>query len=267
MRKTPRLSTALTHSLCVFLTLPLFLTALEISDFEASEIAQKIWANECNQTLEGLISWNKGEEFASLGIGHFIWYPIGKKGTFVETFPSLIKFFQSKKVQLPHWLTPTTTCPWHNREEFEKNKRSPKMRELHTLLMNTISTQALFMAERFSQAESTLTKGLTATETDHVKAQIERLSKTPGGTYALLDYLNFKGDGTNETEQYQGRRWGLLQVLLRMPGTTDNPIEEFVASASKILSDRVELSPPQRNESRWLQGWLNRVKTYRPANT
>lgn len=249
-------------SLCALPTI--WLSALEISDLEANDIAQKIWMNECNQTIEGLMSWNKGEEFASLGIGHFIWYPIGKKGDFVETFPALVQFLISKQTQVPQWLNSKTTCPWHNREEFEKNKRSSKMRELHTLLTRTISLQALFMVERFSLVENSLTKELTANDAEHVKVQIERLGKTPGGTYALLDYLNFKGDGINTSEQYQGRGWGLLQVLLKMPGNTQDPIGEFVSSATKILSDRVELSPPQRNESRWLPGWLNRLKTYVP---
>ncbi|MBS0650454.1 MAG: hypothetical protein JSR93_04770 [Verrucomicrobia bacterium] len=250
-------------SLILFLTSFLSLPALEISEQDASTIAQKIWMNECNQTIEGLLSWNQGESFASLGIGHFIWYPIGKEDKFVETFRELIQFFKDHQVQLPPWLTPKTTCPWHSREEFEKNKRSGKMLELRNLLTQTITLQALFMAERFTKAETTLVKDLPKSEAEHVQAQIERLGKSPGGTYALLDYLNFKGAGTNSSERYEEKGWGLLQVLLRMPGNTDNAIEEFIAAANKVLTDRVELSPPQRNEARWLPGWLNRVKTYR----
>jgi hypothetical protein len=42
---------------------------------QAQTIGRQIWKNECGGTQEGLTSWNKGEEFPSLGIGHFIWYP------------------------------------------------------------------------------------------------------------------------------------------------------------------------------------------------
>ena len=37
----------------------------------------KIWQNESGATVSGLTHWNEGEEFPSLGIGHFIWYPHG----------------------------------------------------------------------------------------------------------------------------------------------------------------------------------------------
>ncbi|PWU11360.1 MAG: hypothetical protein C5B47_00975, partial [Verrucomicrobia bacterium] len=36
-------------------------------------IGAQVWKNECAGTTSGLTSWNRGEDFASLGIGHFIW--------------------------------------------------------------------------------------------------------------------------------------------------------------------------------------------------
>jgi hypothetical protein len=47
-------------------------------------IGKKVWANECDGKVEGLTSWNGGEAFPSLGIGHFIWYPAGRRGPFDE---------------------------------------------------------------------------------------------------------------------------------------------------------------------------------------
>jgi hypothetical protein len=44
-----------------------------LSDSQALEIGRRIWKNECAGTVSGLTSWNKGEEFPSLGIAHFIW--------------------------------------------------------------------------------------------------------------------------------------------------------------------------------------------------
>src|SRR6266446_3164255 len=54
--------------------------AITLSHADVQRIGKKIWQNECNGTISGLTSWNQGEDFASLGIGHFIWYPQGRRG-------------------------------------------------------------------------------------------------------------------------------------------------------------------------------------------
>jgi hypothetical protein len=51
------------------------LAAINLSPAETRRIGNRIWQNECGGTLAGLTSWNTGENFASLGIGHFIWDP------------------------------------------------------------------------------------------------------------------------------------------------------------------------------------------------
>ena len=76
---------------------------------------KKLWQNECAGTVEGLTSWNQGEDFASLGIGHYIWYPEGKRGPFEESFPDLVRFLVAGKVVLPSWLAEARACPWSTR--------------------------------------------------------------------------------------------------------------------------------------------------------
>jgi hypothetical protein len=39
-------------------------------------------------------------------------------------------------------------------------------------------------------------------------------------------------------------------------------VNEFSHSAAAVLKRRVQNSPPERNEARWLSGWLNRVHSY-----
>src|SRR2546423_8459695 len=78
-------------ALCMALGLP-SVVAVTLTHTEATRIGKKIWQNECNGTISGLTSWNAGEDFASLGIGHFIWYPEGKPGPFEESFPKLVAF-------------------------------------------------------------------------------------------------------------------------------------------------------------------------------
>jgi len=81
------------------------------------------------------------------------------------------------------------------------------------------------------------------------------------GTFALIDYVNFKGEGTLETERYKGQGWGLLQVLETMPEGGD-PVREFSQAAKATLARRVRNAPPERHEERWLPGWDARVERY-----
>ncbi|MBY0529162.1 MAG: hypothetical protein K2P51_03125 [Rhabdochlamydiaceae bacterium] len=226
------------------------------------QIAEKIWKNECNGTIEGLVSWNAGEEFASVGIGHFIWYPKDKRGPFKETFPALLLFFEEHHVVLPTWLKSGSFCLWNSREEFLTKKNAAEMQELRQLLKNTIHLQAKFILKRFESAVSELTQGLYSPEKTHIEAQLKRLQASDNGTYALIDYLNFKGEGTDPTERYQGHGWGLIQVLELMPGTSADPIKEFISAAKEVLARRVKSAPKERNEQRWLAGWFHRLETY-----
>src|SRR5215469_6389823 len=93
------------------------LIGITLSHNEAIKIGKKIWQNECNGTVAGLTSWNEGENFASLGIGHFIWYPRGRRGPFEESFPRLIDFKITRGVKLPASLSGTNErpCPWNSR--------------------------------------------------------------------------------------------------------------------------------------------------------
>src|SRR4051812_35406337 len=74
---------------------------VDLSRAEALRIGKKIWQNECAGTVAGLTSWNAGENFASLGIGHFIWYPVGTTGPFDESFPKFVEFAGGRSVKLP----------------------------------------------------------------------------------------------------------------------------------------------------------------------
>ena len=54
-------------------------------------IGERIFENECASKDENLIAWNEGEDFLSLGIGHFIWHPENSKELFEGSF---IKFLE-----------------------------------------------------------------------------------------------------------------------------------------------------------------------------
>src|SRR5258708_12801685 len=79
--------------------------SVHLSDAQAEKIGRRLWQNECGGTVSGLTSWNSGENFASLGIGHFIWYPIGQRGPFEESFPPLFSSLKKSPLPLPPCLS------------------------------------------------------------------------------------------------------------------------------------------------------------------
>ncbi len=238
-------------------------SGIKISDAEADRIGQKIWRNECAGTRDGLTAWNQGEDFPSLGIGHFIWYPQGQRGPFKESFPALKDYLQAQGVKLPGWLAAAKACPWPDRAAFRADFRSPRLEELRALLASTVGPQARFAALRLESALPQMLAAAPASEREKISGNFYRVANAPGGLYPLMDYVNFKGEGTSPTERYQGEGWGLSQVLAGM-SDSGSPTAAFSKSADRVLTRRVELSPPARGEKRWLPGWRNRVATYVP---
>src|SRR5689334_17000237 len=97
-------------TLALALTLLAHASAITVSPADATHIGHKVWQNECAGSVEGLVSWNSGEAFPSLGIGHFIWYPEGKPGPFEESFPKLVALLKERGTKVPAWLN--GPAPW-----------------------------------------------------------------------------------------------------------------------------------------------------------
>lgn len=237
---------------------------------QSAAIGRRIWVNECGGTVAGLTSWNRGEYFASLGIGHFIWYHPSRRGPFDESFPALLEYMKGRNVALPEWLATARGCPWATHEEFEADRNSTRMNQLRGMLVETIPVQTEFIVRRLEQA---LPKILATLPSDRERQIVRRnfhaVAETAQGVFALIDYVNFKGEGVVITERYQGEGWGLLQVLQEMRGAPRGAeaTREFSAAAKRVLQRRVANSPPERNESQWLPGWTNRLDTYMRRET
>lgn len=238
-----------------------------LTESELRALGRQIYANECASQPSCLTSWNSGEDFPSLGIGHFIWYRAGQQERFEETFPALLDYLQSRGRQLPDWLTPPLLAesPWQDREQFLAAQDSTKMGQLRLLLSETQDLQAQFIAERLYASLPDILSAAPAAEQHILRQRIEALANNspPYGLYALIDYVHFKGTGVQHSERYQNEGWGLLQVLSAMPAHTAS-LNDFIAAGERVLRRRVENAPSERNEARWLQGWINRLQTYRP---
>jgi hypothetical protein len=237
-------------------------SSIRLTDPQAQEIGRRIWQNECAGTVEGLTTWNHGEEFPSLGIGHFIWYPEGRTGPFEESFPGLVRYLQAEGVAVPHWISEARGAPWPNRAAFMADFQSPKMKELRRMLVQTVPQQARFAALRLERALPKMLAAAPAADRERVRRNFYRVAAEPTGMYALMDYVNFKGEGVSPMERYRGEGWGLLQVLQEMRDH-ETPLAGFSRASYAVLERRVANSPPERGEARWLPGWRNRCNTYR----
>ncbi len=233
---------------------------LQISDAQAQRIGQRIWQNESGGSYEGLTAWNEGENFPSLGIGHFIWYPAGVEGPFEESFPKLVRYLQARGANVPEWVLQNADCPWPNRAAFMADFDGERLSGLRAFLNATVAEQARFAALRLEGALPKMKGAAGAGQAAEVERRFYVMASQPAGVEVMVDYVNFKGEGTNPSERYNGEGWGLMQVLLEMepPFSTAT----FGAAADRVLTRRVENSPPERNEKRWLQGWRNRVWDY-----
>jgi len=241
-------------------------TKPKLSQYELNVISEKIYQNETSGNPKNLMFWSTNENFASLGIGHFIWYPQGEPKRFDETFPAMIDYYVANKVQIPQWLHSArkTGAPWRDRATFERARGDKEFQQLKMLLMNTKALQTQFFFDRLHASIPEIIKHVAPQYRQHIVNNYNALAATKGGWYPLIDYINFKGKGIKATERYNNQGWGLLQVLQNMKPVKSGPfaLMEFSRSAKEILERRVRNSPPANNESRWLKGWAKRTNGY-----
>lgn len=225
-----------------------------------AQIGRRVWVNECAGSEQGLVTWNAGENFPSLGIGHFIWYPAGERGPFEESFPKFVSFAQTAGVSVPAFFR--GSAPWSTRAAFLADK-SGRVAAMRRWLAAHVDIQTEFLVAR---SRASLGKMLrVARDPQGVRANFDALSRTAQGLYCLVDYVNFKGEGIEPRERYAGQGWGLLQVLEVMrPVDARIAPTEFARAAELVIRRRVRNAPPARNEQRWLPGWINRCHSYKP---
>lgn len=236
---------------------------LSLSAQQKKEIGMQMWRNEGGQRYENLVIWKKNEQFPSFGICHFIWYPSTNADIYTQTFPDLLAYFKKKKVKLPAWLKDAKSAPWKTKEEFDAVAHSEQIEELRKLMFDTMDLQVEFIIKRLESAWPRIRTAAQKTKRKQMEQNFNALMQSPQGVYALIDYLNFKGEGTDPKERYNGVGWGLLQVLENMDPKFQNHPEAFAQAAKDVLSHRVVNAPVHKShEKDWLKGWYNRVNTY-----
>jgi hypothetical protein len=190
-------------------------------------------------------------------------YPAGVKGRFRESWPPFVAFARQRGLTPPPpGLEPAS--PWRTKAEFQRDFNSPAMTALRNWLAENVGVQTDFIIGRSQAALPAMLATAPAAARARIETNFRKVGTTTNGTYALIDYVNFKGDGTLATERYHGLGWGLMQVLADMRDVPAGQAAaaEFAAAAKRMLSRRIANSPPERGEKRWLAGWNNRCDTY-----
>lgn len=250
----------LTLSCCSASHTPANGQAPRISAVNSKELGRQIWANECAGSVQGLVSWNHGESFPSLGIGHFIWYPSGVQERFDESFPEFVAYARACNVKVPAFFN--GYAPWPDKAAFEAD-RSGLANRMRNWLAAHVNLQTQFIIRRSHAALPAMAQASRTPQA--VIARYKALADTTQGMYCLVDYVNFKGEGLKPEERYKGQGWGLLQVLEEMQGFPQGraATAEFSRAAAAVMRRRVANSPSVRGEQRWLAGWLNRCASYK----
>ncbi len=259
--------------LTLIVCLPSFSSANDLT----KALAELLFQNECGSKQANLVYWSKNEPFPSMGIGHFIWFPKSLHDQpFEETFPQLFQFLRQKSQKIPKspvppaWLTKLKPfeLPWVDRRAFLAQVNTPDVRSLRQYLWRTRHWQAEFVMQRFQQKWQQTVQTLPLAQRERIQQTLERLMQTPRGSLMVLDYSNFKGLGNNSKEQYQGKGWGLIEVLNQMahpsPALSASDLQaEFIQAAKTILRQRVKNAPKLTNgkssEQHWLAGWFRRL--------
>ncbi len=240
----------------------------QIGDAEYLWIAARIFENETNGQTKHLTFWGAGEDFPSLGIGHFIWFPVGVDAPFDETFPAMLDYVSERSsecVALPEWLQerPVPDAPWSDKLSFDAAQESESVASLRQWLASTAPQQARFIVASFQKRWNALE--LDSGDKKELTDILQALLSTSQGLFAVIDYYNFKGLGSNPRERYANEGWGLVQVLtdIAADANTETPlVETFSQAAANRLQLRVANAPPERNEARWLEGWHRRIAAY-----
>lgn len=268
-----------------------------LTDAQKDEIGNKIWGLEGAHRI--LIWWDATGGAPSFGINNYLWYPAGRTDKVHETFPELMEYLAARGVSVPDWMR-GHPAPWTSEKELFQaavppaNRRkgvakragipednlaivdSPEAAQLRELLASTIELQEHFSIERGVKSLDAILHEMSGPERadkrQAISEQFARVACAPGGAFAIVDYVNFKGEGIEDGERYEDsakvrQGWGLWQVLEHMKGSEPGPaaIDEFIDSAKWALQRRVQLAPDDKreNEAGWLKNWYGRLENYR----
>ena len=79
---------------------------MKLSKEQLLAVAERIFQNETGGVRNNLVDWNDGENFPSLGIGHFTWFKAsGGRSGFGDSLPDMVNYYKQQGITLPKLLS------------------------------------------------------------------------------------------------------------------------------------------------------------------
>ncbi len=135
---------------------------LNLTREQLLSVADKIFKNETGGSINELVAWNDGENFPSLGIGHFTWFKAsGGRSGFGDSLPEMVAYYRKQGIKLPKILEENRFSPWQSKSELmaKKARGDKDIQELISFFDSTRDIQVMFIYERL---KSSLDKMLNA---------------------------------------------------------------------------------------------------------
>ncbi len=268
---------------------------LALSESSLQKIAMNMFKNEAGCKIKALNEWDRTEPFPSIGIPHTIWYPKKDRRKYVESFPAMWKFLRQKfrespqdsSIEMPRWLDANNVgpAPWASKAEFDADVERVGALTKFLSHPKVVMWQAEFMLARLNNSLAKIVAAAelqTPTRAQAIKSNLTLLLKSDNGILALVDYVNFKGEGVdpNERSGPENISWGLRQVLegmnhsrvylqgtrpeLRAKDEVEIAPLIFANSAKLTLANLVASKPrksPEHITNKYYRGgWLARIR-------
>ena len=159
----------------------------ELREADYYWIAGRIFANETGGKLRYLVHWNEGEDFPSMGIGHFIWFPEGVDAPFDESFPTMLEYVKGEVDEcapVPAWLAgdEVPDAPWPDKATFDAERDSDpakgdsdRISSLRDWLAKTAPEQSRYIVANFAARWN----ALELDDKDVLTGVLQRLGKIP----------------------------------------------------------------------------------------
>ena len=237
-----------------------FYEALEISPNAVAESfllkinigkVTKFLVTENNEVLEyftsptkSLVYWNKDRPYMNIGITEFIWCSTDDK--YPNTFEDYLVDMKIENINTPKFLEEENfSHPWTTQKKFAVDMNTTDGKALLSFINDTKSKQLKYLVDRLERFIKTdlATDSLDSNVTHNLnKLLVTNKVLRPHGVYIALDYIKFKGEGTNPSERCNNEGWGLKQVLEAIDYNSSDIDEAFYISSNKILKRRIKNS-------------------------
>jgi len=134
---------------------------MKLSKEQLLAVAERIFQNETGGVRNNLVDWNDGENFPSLGIGHFTWFKAsGGRSGFGDSLPDMIAYYKQQGIQLPKLLSEFRYSPWNSKSELMAKKANGD-KDIQELMQVLKKEDLAEIKVRYGKVKLTLTNSET----------------------------------------------------------------------------------------------------------